>query len=143
MKDFEQLDISGDAGLRIMGGSLEELFENAAIGMFSLITDLSVIPVSEEKRIELTADNHENLLVGWLNENVFLFDTYGFVGTQFSVAISGGRRDNGIGLKAVVRGGIFDPGGSERGLLIKAATYHGISIRKTGGCWEAEVIFDI
>ena len=32
MKNYEQIDISGDVGLRIRGENLEELFESAAPG---------------------------------------------------------------------------------------------------------------
>ncbi len=39
MKRFELIDISGDAGIRVFGESLEDLFLNAAAGMYSLITD--------------------------------------------------------------------------------------------------------
>ncbi len=48
MKPYEHLDISGDAGLRIRGKSLKELFENAAIGMSELITDISQIKCNSE-----------------------------------------------------------------------------------------------
>jgi SHS2 domain-containing protein len=41
MKQFETIDISGDAGLRAFGKDLPELFANAGIGMYSLMTDLS------------------------------------------------------------------------------------------------------
>ena len=34
------MDHTADVGIRAYGASLEELFENAAAGMFSLITDL-------------------------------------------------------------------------------------------------------
>ena len=49
MKQFEILDISGDAGLRAFGRDLPELFVNAATGMYSLITDLqNILEISSD-----------------------------------------------------------------------------------------------
>ena len=137
MKKFEQIDISGDVGLRVWGNGPEELFENAAAGMFNLITDTIKIKETEKKEVALEADNHENLLVQWLNELVFLYDTYGFIGKVFSISLHGNT------LKAIISGGIFDPEINESRLLIKAATYHELSLKKPGPYWEAVVIFDI
>ncbi|GBD95186.1 MAG TPA: archease [Nitrospirae bacterium] len=137
MKKIEQIDISGDVGLRIWGKSIEELFKNAATGMFNLVTDTNKIKETEQKEVSLEADNHENLLVQWLNELVFLYDTYGFIGKVFRISIQGNM------LKATISGGIFDPGTNESRLLIKAATYHGLSLKKVALHWEATVIFDI
>ncbi|MDH4028647.1 MAG: archease [Nitrospirota bacterium] len=46
-------------------------------------------------------------------------------------------------MKASVTGGTFDPEVNESSLLIKAATYHGLSVKKVDTHWEAAVIFDI
>ena len=137
MKKYEQIDISGDVGLKVNGATLAGLFENAAAGMFNLITETAGIAASEDKKISLCADNIESLLVQWLNELVFLIDTYNYVGTSFSVLIKGAA------LEASVSGGYFDPRTNESRLLIKAATYHNLSIKKVGSRWEATVIFDI
>jgi len=137
MKKYEQLDISGDTGLKILGKTLEELFKNAALGMSELVTDISKIKEEEEKEIVLSADNYESLLVRWLNELIFLFDAHGFIGKQFSVGFLGNT------LKAKVLGGTFNPEINESRLLIKAATYHKLSLKRTNSKWEAIVIFDI
>lgn len=46
-------------------------------------------------------------------------------------------------VRALVWGEEFDPARHEGKLLIKAATYHRLSIQKIGETWETEVIFDI
>lgn len=137
MKKFEQIDISGDVGLRVYGKSLKEFFENAATGMFSLITDLSDITETEKREIILQADNYEESFIKWLNELLFLFDAYGFTGKTFKLVI----QDNI--LKAEVSGGIFNPETNEKKPLIKAATYHKLSVSAIGSHWESTVIFDI
>ena len=68
MKQFELIDISGDVGIRVFGRDLKELFENAALGMYSLITDIK--DIEEKKRIEISADSSstDGLLVSYLNK---------------------------------------------------------------------------
>lgn len=137
MKKYEQIDISGDAGLRVRGENLEALFENAAEGMFTLITDIQQIPETKQTAFTLKADSNEDALVQWLNELVFLYDTYGFIGKMYKITLQADT------LKAEVSGGQFDPDRHESRLLIKAATYHNLSLTKTNSHWEATVIFDI
>jgi len=137
IKQFEQVDISGDVGIKVWGQDLEELFKNAAIGMSALITDVSTVPASESREVHVIAESNEDLLVQWLNELVFLFDTYNYIGKSFSLSIINKK------LKAEITGGTFDPSTSESRLLIKAATYHDLSLSETSTHWEAKVIFDI
>ncbi len=137
MKKYEPIDISGDAGLRIFGESLEDLFENAAIGMYELITDTSQVEGIDKRVIVFDAEGYEGMLIKWLNELIFLFDTYNFVGKKYDICISEGI------FSAEVRGGYFDPKANEQRLLIKAATYHRLSLKKNNSKWEAEVVFDI
>jgi len=137
MKQYQKIDVSGDVGLKIYGSTLEELFENAASGLYSLITDISQIKCIEHKTISLSSDNMESLLVQWLNELVFLFDAYNFIGTEFSVRLENNN------FKAIISGGFFDPDINESRLLVKAATYHDLSLKKSGTGLVATVIFDI
>jgi len=138
MKQFEILDIFGDAGIRAFGKDLPELFAHAGIGMFSLITKLGSVTEARHIIVTVESETLEGLLIAWLNELVFHFDTYGFVGKKICVTEMTGTR-----VSATVSGEEFDPGRHERGLLIKAATYHRILLQERDDHWEAEVIFDI
>jgi SHS2 domain-containing protein len=154
MKKHEQIDISGDVGLKVWAESLAELFENAATGLYDLITDTSAINETEYRDIELNADDLDGLLIQWLNELIFLHDTYGFIGKKFKVELESSSLEvdkiiiqpshsRAVSLKAYISGGLFAPEINESRLLIKAATYHNLSIGKKGTRWEASVIFDI
>jgi len=137
MKNFETLDMSGDAGLKVRGKSLEELFANAASGMSELITDIRDIAATEKRDVLLNSDSPEDLLILWLNELIFLFDTYGFIGRSFTINLDRNT------LTAQISGGIFNTEINEKRLLIKAATYHRLSLKKMKSLWEAVVVFDI
>ena len=58
MKKYEQLDISGDASLRIWGENLEELLTNAAEGIGKLITDLAAIKETERREVVLSSERN-------------------------------------------------------------------------------------
>ena len=137
MKNIETLDMSGDAGLKVRGSSLAEVFANAASGMSGLITDMRDIASTEERESSLKSDSLEDLLILWLNELIFLFDRDGFIGKSFNVNLEGNT------LTAKISGGIFDPSLNEKRLLLKAATYHRLSLKKMKSLWEAVVVFDI
>lgn len=138
MKRFELIDISGDAGIRAFGKSLEDLFLNAAAGMYSLIADPESVSPQKSIEIESRGNSLEGLLVSWLNELVFHFDTYGFIGREFRV-----HELHDALIKTTVTGEDFDPEKHGRGLLIKAATYHKLKVERKEDHWEAVVIFDI
>ena len=138
MKRFELIDISGDAGIRAFGKNLEDLFLNAAAGMYSLIADPGRISPQKSIEAESKGNSLEGLLVSWLNELIFQFDTYGFIGREVRIHE---LRDTLI--KATVTGEDFDPEKHGRGLLLKAATYHRLNIERKEDHWEADVIFDI
>jgi SHS2 domain-containing protein len=136
---YEYLDVSGDAGVRAVGGTLGEAFQEAALGMYGLITDPEGVREAEEHTIEVRREGPEELLVAWLNELIYLFDTRGFIGRSVNVRELTGER-----LAAVVRGEVFDTGRHDGGLVLKAATYHGLRLeQRDDGGWVAEVIFDI
>jgi SHS2 domain-containing protein len=69
---------------------------------------------------------------------IFRFDTYGFIGKEVRI-----KNINENGVEAGIRGEEFDPERHERGLLVKAATYHNLRIEEKNGIWTAEVVLDI
>ncbi len=148
MIPYEFLDISGDAGIRSFGETAAELFVNAALGMYNLITDTEDVEKAETIEVSLTHASAEGLLVAWLNELVFRFDAHGFIGKEIAVTdFSFGESVLGseplYSISACLSGEYFDPGRHHGKLLIKAATYHNLNIREENGRWSAEIIFDI
>jgi SHS2 domain-containing protein len=138
MKKYEILDISGDIGIRSFGKSVREAFINIALGMYSLITDLNT--VEEKKTIDISIESHsqEGTLVSWLNELIFYFDAYGFIGKKIDI-----KQFSENKIVSIISGGKFEPERHEGKLLIKAATYHNIRIERVDDVWEIDVIFDI
>ena len=65
MAKFELIDHTADVGVAAYGDSLEELFENAAMGMFSVIADAEKVSAAETRTVEVMAEGRESLLVAW------------------------------------------------------------------------------
>jgi len=154
---FESIDTYGDAGIRAFGSNCQEAFINAGLGMFNLITEREKVDIKKSIQIEIHADTLEGLLVRYLNELIFQFDTYGFIGKQIEFVSSapeglctGPSQDSAqersmpdYRIKVKVSGEDFDLERHEQRLLIKAATYHNLKVKKIDGGWEIEAIFDV
>ena len=148
MGPYEFLDISGDAGIKASGDTAPELFVNAALGMYDLMTDPDSVGKTETVEISLAHDSGEGLLVSWLNELIFRFDAHGFIGKEIIMTeFFFGDNPTGSGpvyfLRASLSGEYFDPARHQGKLLLKAATYHRLKLQNEGGLWTAEIIFDI
>src|SRR5574340_42982 len=133
MKQFEIIDISGDVGIKAFGGSMEEVFKNSALGMYSLITNLEGVKADKNISIAVEGNSLEGLLVSWLNELIFQFDAYGFIGKKIEITALSSQPSAFI--KASVSGEEFDTERHERKLLLKAATYHRLKVEKVRDVW--------
>ncbi|MEN2986037.1 MAG: archease [Thermodesulfovibrionaceae bacterium] len=134
---YKVIDVAGDVGIRAEGKTLNECFINSALALYSLITELNQVEQAEIKEVELSEETLEELLIGFLNELIFIFDTYGFIGSKINLAIENNK------LKAKIYGEKFNPEKHERKLLVKAATYHNLILKKENDHWITEIIFDI
>ncbi len=74
-KEFEILEHTADVGIVAYGSDMKQAFANAAKGLFSIITELDDVEETGHRDIALTAPDRESLLVAWLNELIYLFDT--------------------------------------------------------------------
>ncbi len=135
---YRQLPHTADLAWRIRGGSLPELFENAAGALVATMTDRRYIRRLEKREIEVESPDREALLVDWLNRLLYLFDVAGFLGREFQVTALTDRR-----LQATAWGEVFDPGRHPEKTAIKAATYHRLSIVPREDGWQATVILDL
>ena len=141
MKPFEIIDHTADIGIRAYGKDLKELFSNAAAGTASIIAQIQAVHKKESRYIEITAYDLEELLVGWLNEIVYLFSAHKFLTSGVSIEYI----DNKL-LKGYVYGECYDAKRHTLQEEIKSTTYHMINIKKpesTDDLWTLEVIFDV
>lgn len=141
------MDHTADAGLRIFGRDLPELFEHAALGMLDQMTDAAALRAEiqtakktaiYEEILQADAISLEDLFLGWLRELLFRFSTACFAAVDFHFIKLDEKH-----LHVRVRGLRFDPARHDQKCEVKAVTYHDFKLRHHGGVWSAEVIFDI
>ncbi|MFH1262895.1 MAG: archease [Pseudomonadota bacterium] len=135
---YRTISHTADIGIEAFGTTIPELFENAAWGFVDLLTDAEAILPKERRTIRLNAENKEDLLVRWLSELLFLFETERKLFARTTVT-----RLTETDLEAVVEGESFDSTRYEIRHEIKAVTYHALSIGPTADGWRAQVIFDL
>ncbi len=138
VKRFEILDHTADIGVIVHGENLKALFENAGEAFFHLITDLRKVRRRIERRVNIGGESLDRLMVDWLSELLYLHDVENLLFKEFKVDSVGEG-----GLKAVVKGELFQEGVHVIKTEVKAVTYHQIEVRKENGRWRAQVIFDL
>jgi SHS2 domain-containing protein len=135
---YEVFEHTADLGIRIRADDLNALFVEAGHALFSVITqDTSAIRPIETVEFQIEAQEMDYLLVDWLNELLFAFESRGLLLTDFSVKIDGEH------LQARAQGEPVDDARHRLEHEVKAITYHGLQVIRSDQGWLAEVILDI
>jgi len=137
-RSFQIVDHTADIGILAYGEDIEELFANAALALFSLITDAESIEEKLDLTLEVSSEGTENLLVEWLNELVYVFDAERIVFSRFEI-----RSLTHYHLRAVCYGENLNPTRHKIKVGVKAATYHMLTLDRNGDGYRASVILDI
>jgi SHS2 domain-containing protein len=135
---FEFIEHTADLGFRAYAVSIEELFVHAAEAFFEAILSTESVEERINRSIEVEAGALDELMVNWLNEFLYLYDTERLVFRRFQIKPIRQNR-----LEANAWGEIMDPARHEIKSGIKAVTYHKLYVREREGVWETQVIFDI
>lgn len=135
---FTILEHPADMGIEATGETLAEAFEQAALGMMSIILDVSSVEKKETRSIHLQAGDIEQLLVKWLTEILYLYDGQQFVPCSFSI-----HTLNETKLEAIISGELLQPEKHQTKLDVKAVTYHQIFIHNENDNALVRVYFDI
>ena len=135
---YELVDHTADIGVHAWGATPEQVFEEAARALFSLVCDPREVDERETVEVALEAEAMDLLLAAWLNELLYIFEARKLVLSQFEVLELGEHS-----LRARVTG---EPLDSARHVLcggVKAATLHELSLEKRDGGWEGFVLLDV
>ncbi|HNR67749.1 MAG TPA: archease [bacterium] len=139
MISVERLQHTADIGLALKASTLEELFKAAAIELFRLICSNSdEILEKEEHSLSVEGHDLEEMLVNWLSELNFLFQT-----EQILVAEIIALNIDKLLLHAKFSADRLDSKRHQIHTEIKAVTYHDLLIRPISTGWEARIIFDV
>jgi SHS2 domain-containing protein len=143
MRKFEINDrfTTADIGLAVVGDSLPELFQAAAEGMFAIILGPArPRKISATREIALRDSSGEQLLVDWLSDLIYLFDTEGLVPYDYRITIA---EEPDFILNGAVDFGRYNAEQEAAQHEIKAVTYYKLRIERAGGRYRCQLVFDI
>ena len=138
MEKYQFIDHTGDVGVVVYGKTLAELFQNAAESLFTVVTEVESIREVTAHSFSLQAPGLEELLVTWLNEFLYLFDTRGLLFRRFTI-----KELDSAHLVAAGWGEKYNKRRHPIKTLVKAVTFHQLRIEEHGGVWKSQIIFDL
>ncbi len=137
---YEVFEHTADIGIHAYGNTLAELFIHAAQGMESLMVAPEQVQTTTSRQITVEGHDNVSLLIAWLNELIFLFDTEYLLFHSFTIETIGATR-----LNAQAFGEAYDVQRHDLSSAIKAVTWHEASVIQSdkGYKYKARIIFDI
>ena len=137
-KRWEHFSHEADMGVRGLGHTKEEAFEQAALAMTAVITNPEAISPQEEIAIQCEAPDDELLLVDWLNALIYEMATRKWLFSRFEVHIKEHQ------LVASVWGEPMNAAKHQPAVEIKGATYTALRVaQETNGAWVAQCVVDV
>jgi tRNA nucleotidyltransferase (CCA-adding enzyme) len=149
---FELTEHTADVGVRAWGPSAADVFEQAALGMASLMYDVSSVAAEDRTMIELGAADGELLLTSWLNELLYVIEARRVVFSRFEIVAVGPRAPEPASGETVgepwrlVAAGVGEALDARRHAVrgvVKAATLHSLELKQTPAGWRGHVLLDV
>jgi SHS2 domain-containing protein len=124
---------TGELEVEIEAATVRGLFEEGFEAMRELLGGEGAGSPERRRQVAIEAPDRAALLAEWLAELAFLAETEGLVPGRL-VSLELGED----GLSAVVEGSEGSPPH-----LVKAATYHRLSLERAAKGWRATVVLDV
>jgi SHS2 domain-containing protein len=135
---WEHFAHSADIGVRGIGPTKDAAFEQIALALTGVITDLTSVRPNVAVKIVCEAPTDDLLLVDWLNALVYEMATRRMLFGAFVVTIEDSR------LHATAWGEAVDRVRHEPAVEIKGATYTALRVeRQADGHWLAQCVVDV
>ncbi len=135
---YEVFEHTADIGIHAYGSTLTELFVHAAQGMESLMVAPEQVRSLTSREIAVEGHDSVSLLIAWLNELIFLFDTEYLLLRDFVIDEISETR-----LTARATGEPYDEQRHDLSSAIKAVTWHEAAVTRSDDGYKARIIFDI
>lgn len=138
MAHWEHFEHDADIGVRGLGDSIAEAFEQAALAMSALIvTDLNLIKPDQMIEIQCQESDLELLLVDWLNAVIYQMAIQKMLFSRFQVCVEQGQ------LNAKAWGELISQERHQPAVEIKGATYTELKVSQQQNIWCAQCVVDV
>lgn len=135
---LREIDHTGDIGLVVSAPDRGQLYERAAWGLFSVLTEPATVAPRTAHAITVEGTDPADLMVKWLSELNFLHVTQHVLFSKFTIDELTDTR-----LAATAWGEPIDPDRHTVYTEVKAITYHQLAIEETDDGWRVQIIVDM
>ncbi|HKZ80050.1 MAG TPA: archease [Pyrinomonadaceae bacterium] len=137
-KHWEHFAHEADMGVRGFGPTRDEAFEQAALGLTAVITDLATVRPREMITTSCEAPDEELLFVDWLNALIYEMATRNMLFSRFEVHLDGQH------LQGKAWGEKVDVVRHQPAVETKGATYTALRVAQDqNGNWMAQCVVDV
>lgn len=136
---FEFVGHPSEEMVRVEAQTEREVFADAGLALFELMTDTSALVPNARYSLELSAPERMLLLIDWLNRLILLHEVENVFLREFHVTLNHGAEWN---LKADVAGQKINAQ-MERRLHAKSATYGQLQWNETPQGHQVQFVIDI
>jgi SHS2 domain-containing protein len=138
MPRWEHFAHGSDIGVRGIGSSVEEAFEQAAVALTAVVADVATIEQQERIEVRCEAPDLELLLVSWLNAIIYEMAVRKMVFGAFRIVLGGSS------LTGTLVGEKVDPERHRVAVEAKGATVTALSVNcGRDGQWLAQCVIDV
>jgi SHS2 domain-containing protein len=138
MGRWELFQHGADIGVRGVGRSKAEAFEQAAMALTGVVTDPVSVAPSDVVEITCRDADEELLLVDWLNALVYEMATRRSLFSRFEITLDGDT------LRAKAWGEAVDVAKHQPAVEVKGATFTELRVhRNQDGTWTAQCVVDV
>jgi SHS2 domain-containing protein len=135
---WEHFPHEADIGLRGLGATPEQAFEQAALALTAVVTEPVAVAPAEMISLACQAPDQELLLVDWLNALIYEMATRSMRFSRFEVRLEGGRLD------AKAWGEALDVARHHPAVEVKGATYTALKVaQQPDSSWLAQCVVDV
>jgi SHS2 domain-containing protein len=135
---YRVLDHTADFMVEVWGADFAEVAADGARALFDIITDTKTVRGTSKVPVQVQADTYEQLLVAWLTELLFLYETELWLFSRFEFK----RAGEGI-IEAHAWGEKLDPERHPIDREVKAVTYHRLVLERKNDRLRATIVFDL
>lgn len=139
---YQYLEHTADLGIRAIGDTLQEAFEQGAQAMLDATADTGAVKTTLTCQVTCSAPDIPALLIEWLNELLYQAEVHHALWQSARVDRLHQAEEEWT-LEGVAEGEPLDPERHEFHTEIKAATYSGLSYRQDEGRHILECVLDL
>ncbi len=135
---WQHFEHEADIGVRGIASSMAGAFEQAALALTAVITELDLVVCREEVEIDCEAPDSELLMADWLNAVIYQMALRKMLFGRFEVVLDGTH------LHARAWGEPVDVSKHHPAVEIKGATYTELTVaQQSDGHWLVQCVVDV